>query len=77
MMLPGLQEGYSAKLLGPHPQGTMRVLGPFSLGVVLGALGCKLVLIEEPGVIAKLRQRVMFGLKERHSSQVRQRMLPG
>jgi hypothetical protein len=69
----GLQEGYSAKLLGPHPQGSMRVLGRQSLGLVLGALGVELIMVEKPGVIARLRERVMYGLQERDKSAVRQK----
>ena len=36
--LSGLHDGYSAHLLTPHPQLSMRTLGKASLGCVLGAL---------------------------------------
>jgi hypothetical protein len=41
----GLQSGYSGKLLSMNP---VKCFGPVSLGAMLGAIGCKLLLIEDP-----------------------------
>jgi len=52
--LSGLHSGYSAKILAPNP---IRNLGRVSLGALLGALGVKLVLTEDPAVLEKIRPR--------------------
>lgn len=42
--ISGLQPGYTSKLLAPKP---IKNLGPMSLGSLLGALGLKLVAVED------------------------------
>jgi hypothetical protein len=51
----GLQEGYSGKLLGPTQ---IRGFGKMTLGPTLGAIGCKLLLVEDPEQTAKMRARI-------------------
>jgi hypothetical protein len=51
----GMPSGYSGKLLG---QKNIKSFGWASLGSVLGAIGCKLVLIEDPEQTAKMRARI-------------------
>lgn len=46
----GLTAGYAAKLLAPKP---MKILGPMSFGSLLGALGLKLVVVEDAEAMAK------------------------
>jgi hypothetical protein len=53
--IAGLQSGYSGKLLAPLPG---RILGPISLGAILGALALKLVIIEDPAQLERLRPRL-------------------
>ncbi|SRR5258705_8602336 len=62
--LAGLALGHSGKLLG-HKQ--VKRFGSVTLGPMLGAIGCKLVLIEDPDQTAKIRKRA----KQRDSRQVR------
>lgn len=51
----GMQEGYAGKLLGP---GHVKVFGMRSLGDTLGAIGCKLLLVEDADQTAKMRARI-------------------
>jgi hypothetical protein len=53
--LSGLQDGYSGKLLGTAQR---RRFGEVSLGATLGAICCKLVLVEDPEATAKMLARV-------------------
>lgn len=62
--LCGLPAGYVSKLLAPK---CMKAVGPISLGALLGVMGCKLVLEEDPGAFARIRRR----LKKRSAHQVR------
>jgi hypothetical protein len=68
--LAGLHDGYSAHLLTPHPQLSMRILGKLSLGCVLGALGVELIMIENPHAMIKLSDR-LARLGRRDEAQVR------
>jgi hypothetical protein len=54
-VVSGVQLGYSSKILGPTPS---KCFGPVSLGCVLGALGMKLVAVEDPEQLAKVRDRL-------------------
>jgi hypothetical protein len=49
----GLQAGYSGKLLAQ-----VKGVGRVSLGPLLGAMGCALVLVEDPEALAKVRPRL-------------------
>src|SRR3984893_2824067 len=68
--LSGLHDGYSAHLLTPHVQSSMRTLGKTSLGCVLGALGTELLLIENPAAMIKLSDR-LARIGGRNLAQVR------
>jgi hypothetical protein len=68
--LSGLHDGYSAHLLTPHVQSSMRTLGKTSLGCVLGALGTELLLIENPAAMIKLSDR-LARVGRRNLAQVR------
>lgn len=52
----GLQSGYSAKLLAPHPA---RHMGELSLACILGALGLRLICVEDPEALALVRDRLV------------------
>ena len=53
--LAGLETGYSAKVLAQRPA---RCLGPVSLPALLGALGCKLLLVVDDRAMARLEPRL-------------------
>jgi hypothetical protein len=55
--LSGLQEGYSGKTLGPKQR---KKFGNISLGSTLGAIGCKLLLVEDPVQTARIMARCKF-----------------
>jgi hypothetical protein len=65
----GLQEGYSAKVLGPSK---IKKFGTLSLGGILGALGCRLVLIEDAAATAEIMKRC----KKRRMPLQRPKLLP-
>jgi hypothetical protein len=52
----GLTEGHSSKLLSPRP---IKILGKVSLGSVLGALGCALVVIEDVEALARISPKLV------------------
>jgi hypothetical protein len=52
----GLQDGYSSKLLAPVP---IRTIGPRMLGLLLGALGCRLVLVEDDAALKRISRRLV------------------
>ena len=54
--ISGVQEGYSAKLLGP---GHCKTLGPVSFCSIMAALGMKLLAVEDPEAMARVRQRLV------------------
>ena len=60
----GLPDRYIQKLIGPKP---VRRIGMFSLGPILGVLGVKLVLVEDPHAMGKYAAK----LKERFEPNVR------
>jgi hypothetical protein len=68
--LSGVADRYSAKVLPPHPQSSMRTLGKASLGCILGALGTELLLIENPAAMIKLSDR-LARIGRRNLAQVR------
>ena len=51
----GLASGHSGKLLGPK---RVKIFGMKSLGDTLGAIGCKLVLIEDTAQTARILARM-------------------
>jgi hypothetical protein len=52
--LAGIANGHSGKLLGP---GRIKRFGRITLGPTLGAIGCKLILVEDPAATAKTLAR--------------------
>ncbi len=60
----GVPLGYSGKVLGPSQ---IKHLGYATMGPILGAIGCKLVLVEDPEQTAKILNRA----RPRDNSQVR------
>jgi hypothetical protein len=60
----GLTPGHSGKLLG---RSLTKGFGKLSLGPVLGAIGCKLLLVEDTEQTARIRKRA----KPRDNNQVR------
>jgi hypothetical protein len=57
--IAGLQAGYAAKLLAPNPQGSLRVMGHYTLGLMLGALGLKLLVVVDDAALAKVARRLV------------------
>lgn len=51
----GLQSGYAGKLLAPVP---IKAIGRATLGPMLGALGLKLLLVEDAEALARIRGRI-------------------
>jgi hypothetical protein len=60
----GLPRGYLSKLVGANP---IRSIGRTSMGPVLGALGLRCILVEDPIATARLKSR----LQPRNNSFVR------
>jgi hypothetical protein len=52
----GVASGYSAKLLGPEP---CKRFGEMSLGAIMGALGLKLAVLDDPEALAQVRDRLV------------------
>jgi hypothetical protein len=52
----GLQARYTQKLLGGVPS---KRFGDISLAAVLGSLGVKLICVEDPAALAKVRDRLV------------------
>jgi hypothetical protein len=50
----GVQPGYAAKLLCP---GRLKTFGPMSFCAIMGALGIKLIAVEDLEAVARLRHR--------------------
>jgi hypothetical protein len=64
----GLTSGHSSKLLAPvRPY--MKCLGPVSLGLILGALGLRLLVVEDPEALARVRGRYVKRYVSRHKHQ--------
>jgi hypothetical protein len=59
----GLPSGYSSKLLCDPP---VRRLGVLSLGCVVGALGCVLIVAEDAEQIVKIRPRLALRKHPQH-----------
>jgi hypothetical protein len=51
----GLQDGYSGKLLSLNPK---RTLGRLSLGLMLGALGLRLIVVEDREALKRVKGRL-------------------
>ncbi len=60
--IAGLQGGYTAKLLQPVP---VKPMGIMSLGALLGAMGVRLVLIEDQAALARVKSRLVSSMSER------------
>jgi hypothetical protein len=56
--ISGVQSGYSAKLLGPGPD-HCKTVGPISFCAIMGALGMKLLAVEDAEAMARVRQRLV------------------
>jgi hypothetical protein len=54
--LAGLTGGYAEKLLAPQPS---KRLGALSTTLLMGALGCALILVEDKEALAKVRSRLV------------------
>jgi hypothetical protein len=63
----GLAKGHSGKLLGRKQ---VKRFGSVTLGPMLSAIGCKLILVEDPDQTAKIRKRAW----PRDSRQVRYKL---
>jgi hypothetical protein len=61
--ISGLQDGYVAKLLSAIPK---KALGRTSFGPLLGALACKILLVEDPAQLEAIRGRLV----KRHEKSV-------
>jgi hypothetical protein len=53
----GWADGYASKLLGGAAAKRRKIIGPLSLELLLGALGLKLILIEDPEAAARTLAR--------------------
>jgi hypothetical protein len=62
----GLSEGYCSKIVGP---GRAKQLGRISAPALLGALALKLVVVEDPAALARLRSRLVPRRRKGHSGQ--------
>ncbi len=60
--LAGLPSGYCNKLLAPIPAKTMGIM---SLGALLGAMGIRLVLVEDHAALARVKSRLLSSMSER------------
>lgn len=61
----GLQNGYAAKLLAPVP---IRTLSRVSLGAMLGALGLKLLVVEDLETVRRLENRLVKRKRRHHAN---------
>ena len=52
----GVAAGYSAKLLGPNPG---KRFGVMSFCAIMGALGIKLLAVDDPEALARVRPRLV------------------
>src|SRR6267142_3990332 len=55
--IAGWADGYTGKLLGGAAAKRRKIIGPLSLELMLGALGLKLILIEDPEATARTLAR--------------------
>jgi hypothetical protein len=55
--IAGWADGYASKLLGGAAAKRRKIIGPLSLGLMLGTLGLKLILIEDPEATARTLKR--------------------
>lgn len=54
--ISGMQQGYASKLLAPRP---LKKIGPQSMGLILPALGCALVLIVDDAAMLQVGSRLV------------------
>ena len=66
----GLPTNYASKLLGPNPR---KGLGGMSFGAILGAIGIKLVAIEDTDALARVRHRLVKRRKRLPQSRLQAR----
>lgn len=52
----GFQQGYASKLLAGKP---ITIIGKWSFGTILAALGVKLILVEDPDAMARIKDRLV------------------
>jgi hypothetical protein len=55
--IAGLPAGYTAKLLAPTP---LRRFGPVAIECLLGATGLKLLAVEDPETLARVKKRFVY-----------------
>ena len=55
--IAGWADGYAGKLLGSEAAKKRKVIGPLSLELMLGTLGLKMILIEDPEATARTLAR--------------------
>ena len=55
--IAGWADGYASKLLGGAAAKRRKIIGPLSLGLMLGTLGLKMILIEDPEATARTLKR--------------------
>src|SRR3982074_3379034 len=55
--IAGWADGYASKLLGGAAAKKRKVIGPLSLGLMLGTLGLKMILVEDPESTARTLTR--------------------
>lgn len=61
----GLQSGYAAKLLAPVP---IRTLSRMSLGAMLGALGLKLLVVEDLDTVRRIERRLVQRKRDHYAN---------
>lgn len=70
----GLPSGYTGKLLCDPP---VRGIGRIAFGPLLGSLGMKLIAVEDPEALARVRQRLEPRKQPRHQRPHRAAERPG
>jgi hypothetical protein len=55
--IAGWADGYASKLLGGAAAKQRKIIGPLSLGLMLGTLGLKMILVEDPESTARTLTR--------------------
>src|SRR3981081_885694 len=55
--IAGWADGYAGKILGGERAKKRKIIGPLSLELMLGALGLKLILVEDPVATARTLAR--------------------
>jgi hypothetical protein len=55
--IAGWADGYASKLLAGEAAKRRKIIGPLSLGLMLGTLGLKMILVEDPEATARTLKR--------------------